>query len=90
MGYIILVTFYPSLPLWIKFYKIMLPMLKLDTNYGFHELFLNFVPSCCLDLLQIVKQHVCESKGKLGSGERNNCKLSEMFHIFPYLALKDY
>jgi hypothetical protein len=24
----------------IKFYEIVLPMLKLDTNYGFHELFL--------------------------------------------------
>ena len=61
MGNIILVAFYPSLPLGIKFYEIMLPMLKLDTN---HELFLNFIPTCCLDLLKIVKQHVCFVKAK--------------------------
>jgi hypothetical protein len=37
MGDIILVAI-----AWDKnFKKIMLPMLKLDTNYGFHELFLN-------------------------------------------------
>ena len=27
----------------IPFTKIMLPMLKLDTNYGFQELFLNYI-----------------------------------------------
>jgi hypothetical protein len=38
MGDIILVAI-----AWDKnFKKIMLPMLKLDTNYGFHELFLTY------------------------------------------------
>ena len=42
MGNIIFVAFYHSLSLWIKkVTKIMLPMLKLDANSGFHELFLN-------------------------------------------------
>ena len=42
MGNIIFVAFYHSLSLGIKkVTKIMLPMLKLDANSGFHELFLN-------------------------------------------------
>jgi hypothetical protein len=38
---IIFVAFYPSIARGKKITKIMVPMLKLDTNSGFHELFLN-------------------------------------------------
>ena len=40
MSNIIYVTFYRSLSQDKMFTKIMLPMLKLYTNYDFHELFL--------------------------------------------------
>ena len=46
-------------------------------------------------LLKIIKQHVyfctCESSGTFGSWEgniKNNCKLSEVFHIFPRFTLR--
>jgi hypothetical protein len=40
---IIFVAFYPLLSHGINlFTKIMLPILKLDTNHGFHELFLKY------------------------------------------------
>jgi hypothetical protein len=42
------------------FAKIMLPMLKLDTNYGFHELFLKYKQDDIIQMLVFFnRQHIC-------------------------------
>jgi hypothetical protein len=42
------------------FAKIMLPMLKLDTNYGFYELFLKYKQDDIIQMLVFFnRQHIC-------------------------------